>query len=348
MNRVLSVLLIASVGAGVCRGQDYIRNVFGMGKKAAPKSEAPLLRGSLRGNVPPEFLLTPANGPFHIFIASYVGELGADLAVKLAIELRQKHGLNAYVHNYKEKDYFGRPNAEQLAEMRKRYLGAWRPPQYKTPPTDNWVVVVGDFAGMENDRAFDATMKKLRRLKRDSFTPEVASELRWGNENNKKDPNELVSIRGTANPLRPKDEKLSQAELKTIKLIKEMNDPEPYSIYHLRKPYTMCVYSISATIGVAKDEKKSFFGGEKKSTGMAAAADSARVFCKLMREMGEDAYIFHSDTASVVCVNGYDGPTDPKFFEDFKKYANMNVRGVKLMPGGMPKPLDPTSVLSGN
>src|SRR5687767_12023607 len=143
MNRVILVLLIASVGGGVCCGQDYIRNVFGMGKKTPPKSEPPLLRGSLRGQVPPEFLLTPANGPFHIVIASYVGEPGADLAVKLASELRQKHGLNAYIHNYKEKEPFARPDAERLAELRKQFHGAApRFPQLKTPLTDNWVVVV--------------------------------------------------------------------------------------------------------------------------------------------------------------------------------------------------------------
>src|SRR5215207_536124 len=162
---------------------------------------------------------------------------------------------------------------------------------------------------------------RFKRLNRESFSQPVAVELRWGTKANGKDPNELVGLHGTANPLRPRDEKLSDEQLKTLKLIKEMNDVEPYSIYQLRKPYTMCVYKFTAGSGIAKKEKKAFLpklttGAEKKKIDMGTAADNAHVFCKALRNMGYEAYVFHSDSASCVCINGYEGRNDPKWVED--------------------------------
>jgi hypothetical protein len=350
-NRLFLVVGLAAATADVGFGQDYIRSVFGLGKKAPPKkTESPIIKEGAVTQIPSEYLLTPKNGPFHIFVASYVGDRGVEYALRLATELRTKHGLDAYVHNYRERDDFLRPDAKQMEEMKKRFMGSTpRFPQFKNPPQDHWGVVVGNFAGIENDRAFDATMKKLKRLTRDSFSQPVMVELRWGTDANGKNPNELVGLRGTANPLRPKDEKLTDEQLKSLKLIKEMNDPEPYSVYQLKAPYTLCVFKFSSGVGIAKNEKKGFFsGGEKQTKGLAMAADNARIFCKLMRDMGYEAYIFHSDIASVVCVNGYQGRNDPKWIEDYKKFSKMKILGIQLEPDLILAARDPASVLSAN
>jgi hypothetical protein len=349
-TRTLLAVGLALLSASVGSGQDYIRSVFGLGKKAPPKTESPIPKDGAVTQVPPEYLLTPKNGPCHIFVASYVGEKGVEYALRLASELRNTHGLEAYIHNYREREDFMRPAPKQMDEMRKQFMGAPpRFPHFKNPPQDNWVVVVGNFASIDNDRAFDSTMKKLRKLNRESFSQPVAVELRWGTDANGKNPNELVGLRGTANPLRPKEEKLSDAQLKSLKLIKEMNDPEPFSVYQLKAPFTLCVFKFSAATGIAKNEKKGFFGGgEKQSKGLATAADNARIFCKVMRDMGYDAYIFHSDIASVVCVNGYQGRNDPKWVEDFKKFSKMKILGIQLEPNLISRPLDPVSVLSAN
>jgi hypothetical protein len=352
--RAMSKSFLAAMGlvvfcTGVCSGQDFIKNAFGLGKKAAPKSE-PAPFAEERGVVPQEYLLTSKNGPYHIFVASYVGDKGADYALRLAKDLREKLGFEAYVHNYREKGEFFQPDEKQKAEMKKQFHGTLpRFAHFKSPPQDNWAVVVGNFAGIENDRAFDAAMKKLKRLNRESFSQPVAVELRWGTDANRKNPNELVGLRGTANPLRPREEKLSEGQLKTLKLIKEMNDPEPYSVYQLKKPYTMCVFKFSASVGIAKPEKKSFFGGKSnQSEGLAKAADTARVFCKAMRDMGYDAYIFHSDSASCVSVNGYEGKNDPEFVKDYQKFSKMTILGMKLEPDLIRSARDPASVLYGN
>jgi len=348
-KRLLLAVGLVMLNAGVSSAQDYIRSVFGLGKKAPPKSESPITKDGAVTQVPPEYMLTPNNGPCHIFVASYVGEKGVEYALRLASELRNTHGLEAYVHNYREKEDFLRPAPKQLDEMRKQFMGsAPRFPHFKNPPQDNWVVVVGNFASIENDRAFDATMKKLKKLNRESFSQPVAVELRWGTDANRKDPNELVGLRGTANPLRPREEKLTDAQLKSLKLIKEMNDPEPFSVYQLKSPYTLCVFKFSAPTGIAKKEKKSLFGAEKQAKGLATAADNARIFCKAMREMGYEAYIFHSDIASVVCVNGYQGRNDPKWIEDYKKFSKMKILGIQLEPDLISRPLDPVSVLTAN
>jgi hypothetical protein len=354
MRLRISTLMMAFVFASGAIAQDYIRNVFGLGKKSAPKADSNEFKNASRAQIPTEYLLTPKNGPYHIKIASYVGDRGIEYALRLASELRNTHGMPAYVFNHKEKEPFYRPDAEKLAEMRKQFHGsAPRFPQLKTPIQDNWVVVVGDFQGIENDRAFDAAMKKLKRLNRESFSQPVAVELRWGTKANGKDPNELVGLHGTANPLRPRDQKLSDDELKTLKLIKSMNDAEPFSIYQLRKPYTLCVFKFTAAAGIVKNEKKSLMtklmpGGEKKKIDMGTAADNAHIFCKTLRGMGYDAYVFHSDSASCVCVNGYEGRNDPKWVEDFRKFEKMDVYGIKLQPDFITTPQDPARVLNAN
>jgi len=344
--RFLMAVVILGLNAGVGLAQDgYIGSIFGRGKKSPPRSEQPVANPDGHLQVPPEYLLTPKNGPFHIFVASYVGDRGSDYAVRLAADLR-KLGFEAYVHNYREREPFYRPNAQELESMRKKWEGKTpRFPQLKTPLQDNWVVVVGNFAGIENDRAFDSTMNKLKRLNRESFSQPVAVELRWGNEANRKKADELVGLRGTANPLRPREEKV---DLKMLKMLKEMNQDEPFSIYQLRAPCTLCVCNFTAGVGIAKEEKKGFFGGgTKQSLGMAKAADNARIVCKLLRDMGEEAYVFHSDTASVVCVNGYAGREDPKWVKDFDKYAKMKLANgmIELKPSLMPTPKDPTPYL---
>lgn len=346
----LSTLVLAGFSVGVCSGQDFIKNAFGLGKRPAPKKELPPIGSEDRGVVPQEYLLTKENGPGLIFVASYVGEKGVEYALRLARELRVKHGFEAYVHNYREKGDFFQPDEKQKAEMKKTFMGASpRFAHFKNPPQDNWVVVVGNFKSIENDRAYDAALRKLQRLTKDSFSQEVAMELRWGTDANRKNPNELVGLRGTSNPLRPKEEKLSATQLKTLKLIKEMNDPEPYSVYQLKSPYTMCVLKFTASVGIAKSEKKPFFGGgPTQSEGLAKAADTARVFCKAMRDMGYDAYIFHSDIASVVSVNGYEGRNDPNFIKDYQKFSKMTILGMKLEPDLIRAARDPASVLYAN
>ena len=128
-----------------------------------------------------------------------------------------------------------------------------------------------------------------------------------------------------------------------------MNDPEPYSVYKLKAPYTLCVFKFSAAVGIAKNEKKGFFGGgANQSKGLATAADNARIFCKLMRDMGYEAYIFHSDIASCVTVNGYQGRNDPRWIEDYKKFSKMKILGIQLEPDLFCAARDPASVLSAN
>jgi hypothetical protein len=345
-NRFLLAVAVAGLSAGAGYGQDFIRNAFGLGKKSPPKSEPAVLRGADDAVVPSEYLLTPKNGPYHILVASYVGDQGVKYALQLAKELRTKLGFEAYVHNHREKEPFYRPDAKELESMRKKFDGkAPRFPQLKTPIQDNWVVVVGNFESIDEDRAFDAAMRKLKRLTRDSFSPEVMAELRWGTPANGKNPNELIGLRGAANPLRPREEKL---DLKMLKMLKEMNADEPFSIYNNRAPFTLCVYNFNAGAGIVKEKKKGFFGGgQKQSNALTTAGENACILCKLLRDMGEEAYVFHSDTASIVCVNGYEGRNDPRWVKDYEKYSKMKLANgqIELKPSLIPTARDPSSVL---
>jgi hypothetical protein len=304
--------------------------------------------------MPAELLITEQHGPFHVFVASYVGEDSARFAYNLAMELREKHRLPAFVCDFRldpNKDLgIYQPSQEEIERMKKQFKGkAPRFPKLHTPVVDHWAVLVGNFPSLE-DRGLETMKARILRLTPNSFSPQVANELRWGNDQNGKPKNQLVGIRGTVNPKSPKDKRLTKNDLATLKMLKDMNDQEQYSVYQNNAPYTIFVYKFRGSGGLVDTGKKDSLGRAKKVDGLVIAGNNARVLCDVMRKMGYEAYVFHSTTCSCVCVGGYRFPDarDPKIVEDFQKFSKMKISELQLEPDVLPTPKDPGSVLQAN
>jgi len=291
-----------------------------------------------------EFELEEKHGPALIFVASYVGYEGINYANRLARELRIKHGLSAYVYRHQDKNDLLMAT-KQMAEFKKQFKDEFkvapRIPRYKTPPVPHFAVMVGDFKDVENDRQYDKTLAKLKKLRYESFSPEVGDELRWGNASNGVAKGTLVGLRGSNNPLRA--DKEVKVDPKQMKLLKEMNEPEEYGVYKLRSPTTLCVASFRSASSLADDKKI----GVSSNT-VQAAAHNAVILCHAMRKMGYEAYVFHGITGSCVCVGGYAGPGDPQLLADFQKYKAVKVGEFPLDPQIMPTPRHPDSRMQAN
>jgi hypothetical protein len=350
--RVLWLTAACAAFAGAhAAAQSELEKAF---TKRRPGEREEANRPSAPSNAPRELLLTRENGPYLIYIAGYVGDESLKHAVRLTSELREKHRLRAYVF-YKEPDVgFHQPTKEDIERMKKQFKGkAPRFPRLLTPPADHWAVVVGDFKTAE-DRAFDATMRKLESFRPESFSPEVASELRWGRPQNKKPKDQLVGLRAVPNPLVEKDNRLTKEQIARFKMIKELNDQEgEYCIYRNRAPLTIRVYTFMGAAGLVDTGKKDFLGRSTKKNGLAVAADNARVLCHELRRMGYDSYIFHADQASVVCIGGYPGRFpdqiyDPKLIADLERFKKIQIGPLKMDPDVLPTPQDPAAVLNAN
>src|SRR5205807_530931 len=104
------------------------------------------------------FPVTPEAGAWLICAATYVGPDGADLAGQLALELRNKHGMAAYIYNRGDEE---RHRQEQeWEELRKRAHGApVRRRYYRVQ--DQYAVLVGGFPDFAAASAFLPRVKDL-------------------------------------------------------------------------------------------------------------------------------------------------------------------------------------------
>jgi hypothetical protein len=291
-----------------------------------------------------EYELEEKHGPTLIFIASYVGYEGINYANRLARELREKHKFNAYVYRHQDKNDLLMAT-KQMAEFKKQFKDEFkvspRIPRYKTPPVPHFAVMVGDFKSAENDRQYDKTLARLKKLKYESFSPEVGDELRWGNVSNGIAKGTLVGLRATNNPKRADREvKVDPAQMK---LLKEMNEPEEFGIYKLRAAVTLCVASFRSASTLSDDKKI----GVKSNT-VQTAAHNAVILCDTMRKMGYEAYVFHGLTGSCVCIGGYAGASDPQLLADFQKYKAVKIGQFQLDPQIIPVPRHPDSGVQAN
>jgi hypothetical protein len=290
-----------------------------------------------------EYPLTPECGPALIFVASYVSDENLKWANRLVRELRA-HKFEAYVLKKQEEITSWQPSPEQVAEWKKQFKGvAPRFPKLNTPPVPCYAVLVGNFKSLENDRYFDSAMKRLKKLNHQSFTPEMDRELRWGNDVNDLPKNQITSLRGVYNPLRPREAKLDAGTIRKLKMLRELNDAEEFSVYRLNAPVTICVYEFrgSSTFKVEHSKDK------KPLTGLQIAGKNAIILCDTLRKMGKEAYVFHGVFGSCVCVGGYPSTNDPNLLQDMQS-LNMKVGELELKPTAFPRPVRPTDSLLAN
>jgi hypothetical protein len=249
--------------------------------------------------------LTDANGPWMILATVFGGEQAEQQARQLVFELRKTYKLEAYTHKHVF-DYT-------------TYGRTWsRNPDGS--PTVTWqahdsdvkevAVLVGNYSSLEDDRATD-TLKKIKSIEPECLRSDQArSSLIFANlrqvMNSKKKKGPMGNAFVVTNPLLP-PEYFNSAGL--TKLVLEMNKEVPHSLLDCPGKHTVRVARFTGTSVIDQRKvRETMSGGSMKYT-LQQAAENAHLLTEELRHRGYEAYEFHDQDESIVCVGSFDALT---------------------------------------
>jgi len=297
-----------------------------------------------------EYLLDETKGPYMIYIKSYDGETARQDANALALELRKRYNLKAYVHhtNFDYSEDLEEENQQEemakaqlqqfLAENKMQGAELALPPRKKRVKkfanggkSQEYAVLVGDFQAI-NEESIEKTMEFLKncqpqcvmsQLKRDSENVEkntkdktlivdvVRTLYRSDDKHGNQNARPLACVFKCTNPILPPSYFSNGVDDFIVKL----NTNSPYNLLRCQGKYTMKVASFSGSKFAHPDdvnnpEKIERFGA--KSGELEKAEINAEIICEFLRRKGYDAYTYHDRTTSMVTVGGFEnlGKTD--------------------------------------
>ena len=294
-----------------CVGEAQIWNPFGKNKsKVEPAShQSPVTDASK---------LLKESGPWLIMATTFSGEGAQDQARDLAMELRQDHGLQAYVHHMtfdftQGGETVGRGVDKFGAPIKMRYQsGAER---------REWAVLVGDFAAVDDSQA-QKTLEVIKTLQPAALNPDEdgatsqnyaqirrvqqAVLKRLGKEVSE-GPMRTAFI--TRNPLLPEEYFVPKG---VDNFVAKMNKGLDHSLLDAKGKYTVRVATFRGR-GVLQGATTNKASGAKRKKSddapLAKAAENAHYLCEEMRKQGWDAYEFHDRQESYVAVGSFDSVT---------------------------------------
>jgi len=279
------------------------------------------------------FPLAEKDGPWLVLATTFRGETARDDARRLAHELRDRHGLQAYTHE-KAFDYTGRQQGVGLnpdgTPKTMRYANAKQVIEV--------AVLVGDFTSCEDPRG-QKTLQKIKTLQPQSLGGTQAkgglvAEFLQANSGHltatgqaKKPP--LFAAMLIPNPLLPAD---FFARQEVDQFVLEMNAEVEHSLLDCPGRYTVRVATFTGAGtfeqpagGAASSRSGSLVDPARlldvlRGTGwrdpeirgvdgesrLVEAADKAHRLTLALRRAGWQAWEFHDRDSSIVCVGGVD------------------------------------------
>ncbi|MDG2012584.1 MAG: hypothetical protein P8J33_03715 [Pirellulaceae bacterium] len=261
--------------------------------------------------------LTQTAGPWLIMCASFNGEQGLQQAIQLSNELRNDHGMNAYVYRH------------QFNHSEKVQGSGWAIPAEEVglPKRTNWkaksgeyneqvAVVVGDFATVEDYNA-KKVLGKLKTIQPRSMMNSEYAETHQSLEQQHRagERGPLAAAFLMPNPILPPD----YFKARNIdKVVEKMNKGVKYGLLKCPGQYSVRVATFGGEqewnvtvqrIDEARRETDVNRGKVDEDSKLVDAAYKANVLCRALRKKGVEAYEFHDRNESYVCVGGYEWAT---------------------------------------
>ena len=330
-------------------------NSPGAGRVALPPSTV---------NINKDIEITPDAGAWVIFVMAYSGPEAPEMAREFVRELRTTHKQNAYVFNYgaaekqKEFERVQKLRQEQADALRKAGIkGEILPMKVRTMRIEEQTGVLIANGYRDRDEAFHAlqTIRKITpdpervRLNMLMLYKEKEDDAARKGEPKRVAASETVFINpftrafaarnpavqhGTVEPLPEVD----------VKLLRNINGPEPLSLFNCKKKYTLVVKQFNTQNKVLKGAKESqafldMF--QMKEITKDYARDNAHNLGDAFRKGGmPEVYVLHTKYCSYVTVGGYDSLEDRQLItmqnlleERFKVEA---YRPLEMLPRPMP------------
>jgi hypothetical protein len=278
--------------------------------------------------VPQQHPLTKDAGPILIKVASFIGDPHARHAEALCKELRERHGLNAYTFSYKH-EVQGLMSDNDASKFNKDFgIRPRRHVPLQEPPI-NRVVLVGDYTSYDDPKG-QKTLTRLRKLKIESVPEDIWLQYRMTVGENGRQKSPLNSAMLVPNP-HPEHQRIAKdVPLETKRMILEINANAPHSVYENKCPYTLAVAQFKGASIYGETEKAKLLGAGKlfgdDQSPLNLAAQHAISLTQALRQLGWDAYVFHGQYASMVCVGGFEEKLDPRD----PRYQDLRVR-IQMM-----------------
>jgi hypothetical protein len=308
-----------------------------------------------------EYWLSPSDGPYLLFVASYRGDDARDLANKLVYELRARYKLHAYLWSKSEEER--QAQQKWLDDLHSKYGENQR--FKKVRIVDDFAVLVGHWKDMGSARS---ELDRIKRAPAPESVPKsgiVFAKTKWNKRTMTLADQKFEAAIDkpfsqafvTRNPLASKEVASKQAAPgKYDPTWVEMNQKEKYSLFKCQKPWTLVVQVYQGAAITQSAPKPNVFDQARPGARQAAmerqlnllsrasgrdlksSATEAGKLAEQLRDKGRgfEAYVFHTRDASLVTVGGFRGPSDPDLLRLQKQLANLKVGESQLLAQPVP------------
>lgn len=295
--------------------QRFMVALFGVAVLALPAA-AQLSRVEADPNKTYE--VNPEVGPWMVCVTYYTGEQSRKLANELALEIRRRDNLPAFIFDRGEEQR--RKHLEEKARLKEMYPDADLKRVRTTRMSDECVVLIGGYKDMETARRELERIKKLKPPQSEklmSYLVEVQpvnsggakprGEIKGAQVN--PFPNSFVARNPTAAPEKP-------AATSGDQFLKQLNANEEYSLLKCRQPYTLVVASFQGASVIQSASTGGSFMDRLLNTSqgksLAASGQNAHNLAKVLRELKfDETYVLHRRQDSLVTVGGFRSLEDP-------------------------------------
>jgi hypothetical protein len=298
-----------------------------------------------------DYTVTPEAGQWLICTgASFTGPQAQQMAHELALEIRRRYKVPAFVFKSGEKE-----RREQQEHLERMHQLCPNVPVRIVRIEEQCAILVGGYKDMDSARRALNEIRKMK-LPTDLSTSVGAERDPQGSRKEGAKPageNPFVISFVVHNPTIPLEKETDKPD----PFLKELNDGRPYNLFKCRQPWTLAVAQYQgATVVQARNTSS---GGFLKALGLdseagkllnasALQAESvAEVLNKIsaQKQLGFEAYVLHTRNASVVTVGGFSGLDDPNLRKTQQLLATLSFREgspIKLfvtpLPMQVPRP----------
>lgn len=276
------------------------------------------------------YLLTKDNGPFMVMAYTFRGPDSEKYAQALAMELRGRHSLPAYV--LRLKDFPGKSNIRGVPPTAPGNVrrGELNPPE-KFRTEDEATVLVGDEKTQDDQEKLLHRVKKIRPVCLDGL-PNI-----WLQRRGKG----LQYAMSTTNPYVPAERLFVQ---KPDVIVAQMNQAGDHNIHTCPGKYSLQIAEFKGRTEIIGKSGTPGIFNLKRSALATAADDAERLATALSRDKevsqtGARPYVFHSRYSSRVLMGSFNDPNDPnaaRLRDRLLKLAtdlnNRNVTDVMIVP----------------
>jgi hypothetical protein len=255
--------------------------------------------------------LTEQNGPWMIMACSFSGEKASEQAKELALELRKRYKLPAYVYEKKfdvGKDIQGR-GVDEFGQPKRMKL------QRGVSEINEIAVLVGDYGAVDDPEAQE-TLRKLKicepdclAIKEGRKTTRSLAGFRWlqtavlSDDNPRKKKGPMGHAFVTTNPILPADYYVPKG---LDPLVVKANEGVEHSLLDCPGKYTVQVAHFTGQVITDQREIARIEQGKEVESKLAKAAYMAHKLTEALRIKGYEAYEFHDRYASIVTVGSFD------------------------------------------